>query len=231
MERMPKPHFSRREVGFFLEGGVNIMSKARNGFIKKLRYICLVGVIALGLITIIGSNGGGGEEGASGDGLTADDINAISTALTAATNAVGDELQRDRSSKDIETKAAYQIAIDVESACAEGGRITASGNITIAVNEDTGEATTFGQITIQVSDPTNNLNDCDVGGGIILDGTLYLTISGTDGDITMTLNGSIGINRRGSGGGLVPITDDCWIYITYSGGNASGSICGHEVST
>ena len=207
------------------------MSKARNGFIKKLRYICIVGVIALGLITVIGSNGGGGEESESGDGLTADDINAISAALTAATNAVGDELQRDRSSKDIETKAAYQIAIDVESACAEGGRITASGNITIAVNEDTGEATTFGQITIQVSDPTNNLNDCDVGGGIILDGTLYLTISGTDGDITMTLNGSIGINRRGSGGGLVPITDDCWIYITYSGGSASGSICGHEVST
>jgi len=33
------------------------MKKARNGLIKNLRYICLIGVIALGLITIVGSNG------------------------------------------------------------------------------------------------------------------------------------------------------------------------------
>lgn len=32
-------------------------------FIKNLRNICLVGVIALGLITIVGSNGGGGDGG------------------------------------------------------------------------------------------------------------------------------------------------------------------------
>ena len=33
------------------------MKKAGNMFFKNLRYICLVGVIALGLITIVGSNG------------------------------------------------------------------------------------------------------------------------------------------------------------------------------
>ena len=37
------------------------MKKARNGFIKNLRYLCLVGVIALGLMTIVGSNGGGSD--------------------------------------------------------------------------------------------------------------------------------------------------------------------------
>ncbi len=34
-----------------------------NRFIKNLRYLCLIGVIALGLITIVGSNGGGDGEG------------------------------------------------------------------------------------------------------------------------------------------------------------------------
>ena len=36
------------------------MNKARNGFIKTLPYLCLVGVIALGLMTIVGTGGGGG---------------------------------------------------------------------------------------------------------------------------------------------------------------------------
>ena len=43
------------------------MKKARNGFIKNVHYICLIGVIALGLITIVGSNGGGGSGGGDGE--------------------------------------------------------------------------------------------------------------------------------------------------------------------
>jgi hypothetical protein len=35
------------------------MKNPGNMFIKNLRYMCLIGVIALGLITIVGSNGGG----------------------------------------------------------------------------------------------------------------------------------------------------------------------------
>ena len=42
------------------------MKKARNGFVKNLHYLCLVGVIALGLITIVGSNGGDGGDGDDG---------------------------------------------------------------------------------------------------------------------------------------------------------------------
>ena len=33
------------------------MRKVKNGFIKNLHYLCLIGVIALGLMTIVGSNG------------------------------------------------------------------------------------------------------------------------------------------------------------------------------
>ena len=36
------------------------MKKVRNEFIKSLYYLCLIGVIALGLMTIIGTGGGGG---------------------------------------------------------------------------------------------------------------------------------------------------------------------------
>ena len=44
------------------------MRRARNGFVKNLNYLCLVGVVALGLLTIIatgcgGGNGGGGYGG------------------------------------------------------------------------------------------------------------------------------------------------------------------------
>ena len=41
------------------------MKKPRTILIKNLHYLCLVGVIALGLITIVGSNGGGGDGGTS----------------------------------------------------------------------------------------------------------------------------------------------------------------------
>jgi hypothetical protein len=37
------------------------MRKARNGFAKNLNYLCLAGVVALGLITIVASGGGGGD--------------------------------------------------------------------------------------------------------------------------------------------------------------------------
>ena len=37
------------------------MRRLRNGVIKYLRYLCLVGVTALGLISIIASGGGGGS--------------------------------------------------------------------------------------------------------------------------------------------------------------------------
>ena len=41
------------------------MMKARNRFIKNLRYLCLIGVIGLGLMTIVGTGGGGGGGGTS----------------------------------------------------------------------------------------------------------------------------------------------------------------------
>jgi len=39
------------------------MKKAGNGFVKNLHYLCLAGVIALGLMTIVATGGGGGGGG------------------------------------------------------------------------------------------------------------------------------------------------------------------------
>jgi Tol biopolymer transport system component len=44
------------------------MKKAGTMFIKNMRYLCLVGVIAIGLMTIVGTGGGGGDGGGDGDG-------------------------------------------------------------------------------------------------------------------------------------------------------------------
>jgi hypothetical protein len=71
------------------------MKKAGTMFIKNLRYLCLVGVIALGLMTIVGTGGGGGGGGASTSttttgsggttnfaGGTLDELKALSPNLT-----------------------------------------------------------------------------------------------------------------------------------------------------
>ena len=42
------------------------MEKERDRFIKNIRYLCLIGVIALGLMTIVGSSAGGGGSGGGG---------------------------------------------------------------------------------------------------------------------------------------------------------------------
>ncbi len=44
------------------------MKRIRTGFIKNLRYLCLIGVIALGLMTIVGSNGTQAAGSSSGSG-------------------------------------------------------------------------------------------------------------------------------------------------------------------
>ena len=53
------------------------MTKAKNGFIKNLPYLCLVGVIALGLMTIVGTGGGGGGGEAPGGEETPSPSNVV----------------------------------------------------------------------------------------------------------------------------------------------------------
>lgn len=68
------------------------MRKVKNGFIKNLHYLCLIGVIAFGLMTIVGTGGGdGGGTAAATTGSLAITNNSLKTfsvaylALTTAT--------------------------------------------------------------------------------------------------------------------------------------------------
>jgi len=58
--------------------------KAKNGFIKNLRYLCLISIIALGLITIVGCNGG------NGDGTTTTTPPEVNTPPTATITSPSD---------------------------------------------------------------------------------------------------------------------------------------------
>ena len=59
------------------------MKKPANMLVKDLRYLCLVGVIALGLMTIVGSNGGGSSS-VDSDGISETDITAPTTTASPA---------------------------------------------------------------------------------------------------------------------------------------------------
>jgi hypothetical protein len=178
--------------------------------------------------------------GGSGSDISTDDVNAISAALTGTLNDCMGEL--DPSDIDINyinelvnINAGFYNAVDLEHQCPVDGHITASGNISGTYNTDTGSGSYSAMITFQVSDPTNNLNDCEVGSGIILDGTLNLVLTGTitpsSNTSLTTLIGTIGINRRGETGGLVMVASDCYINLRFTETGGSGTICGHEVST
>lgn len=164
-----------------------------------------------------------------GNGLSSDDINNISAALTTAMNSI--DYSGTPTKIDNILFYAQTININEESSCPAGGRITAIGSFLVTVNEDTGDSSISGQTTFHVSDPTNNLNDCNVGNGIILDGTLLLTITGSNGNISGVLDGIIGINERGATGGLKPITDDCRIFLSFNPSRVTGTICDHNVSS
>ena len=195
--------------------------------------------------------------GGSGGGLSTDQVNAVSAALTGTMNATSYNATIP-SSININSIASIDSATFTHNsdyskftanlndvyACSGGGHITYVGNVILACAVactyppepaqqicecGTWYSTTV--ITFHVSDPTNNLNDCDVGGGVILDGTINFMASGTLPAINASMNGTISVNKRGDTGGLVPIADDCLIALSFPyQAKATGTICGNSVS-
>ncbi|HLG20158.1 MAG TPA: hypothetical protein VI895_10150 [Bdellovibrionota bacterium] len=162
-------------------------------------------------------------------GLSADEATAITNALIDTMNASNSDLGN--SSRLSIRALTTSVPLSGAQNCPLSGHITYSGNITITVDTDAGTSSTYGLVTFSVSDPTNNLNDCEVAVGVILDGTLTLTMSGnsTEG-VGLSLVGTIGINERGSGGGLVP-RGACFVNLNVARGSstATGSVCGNSI--
>ncbi len=163
------------------------------------------------------------------------------------------------------TKSAESMAVDLAKGsksgtipinevfnCQTSGHITSTGNFNWTYTypdppdyvAPESSVTIRGQLMQQVSDPTNNLNDCEQAGGVIMDGTIYsqLTYDWTQsagGRAVWSTDGTLGFNRRGPTGGLVMIASDCSIFFSItinvsasgaSSGSASGTICGQSYS-
>lgn len=160
--------------------------------------------------------------------LQTSDINDINAALTSGMNVI---------STDYTTQAATAFAalfsktipLKGQSACPVAGRISYSGNVNITASET--DATINGLIGFNVSDPTNNLYDCEVGNGIILTGSLVLTIAGSaSAGIGISLTGTINANRRGTAGGLVPAGGGrVFLSLPRGGTRVTGSVFGTAV--
>jgi hypothetical protein len=119
-----------------------------------------------------------------------------------------------------------------QQACPVSGHITQSGNVTVSGDTDAGTWSVYGLVTFQIGDRTNNLNDCEVAQGVIVDGTLTLTVAGDDAQgVGCTVTGSFSINRRGSAGGLEP-HGSCFVFLNVpkGGARATGTICGRTVT-
>ena len=81
------------------------------------------------------------------------------------------------------------------------------------------------------SNPTNNLDDCRTGMGLVLDGEFFLTIVATEPQLTESINGMLEVARVGSGGGLVPL-NSCFLRLRFSLPDRAltGTVCGRSVN-
>ncbi len=189
--------------------------------------------------------------GGSGSGnLSTDQVNAVSAALTGAmgqseaytTSLIGVNNVQIDSTKITCTTTSCTGTVNETYNCPSGGHITSTGNMALYCTNivDLGNgvqgcasANDFRasmSIVFHVSDPTNNLNDCNIGNNVVLDGTVNLTVSGMITALTANINGTIDIDTI-KDGGLTPIASSCYIFISYpAGGTPNGTICGNTVS-
>lgn len=222
------------------------------GCIMKL--FCKSLFFVIPMLLIVSCEGGDSSSDDSSD-LTSSELNTILELLVDAMNDSGGGSSK-TSSIDVnqsvehykysysttcnDTHYWFTAAVSDTYPCPTSGHVTYSGNLKTFcsswmyhTNHTTycvcnGDWHTQNSLTFQYSDPTNNLYDCE-SGGIIVDGTVYINASGTGTVINISITGTLGINRRGPTGGLVPITSDCSIFLYYNGtsGEWSGTICGH----
>jgi hypothetical protein len=170
-------------------------------------------------------------------GLSGDEIDAVGASMVAALNAAqsdyesGSFLMASQNdypavpSGNPRAPIVFQIPMGGVMNCAVAGHITRSGNVTVTVGEDL--ANIYGLITFLISDPVNNLNDCQVAEGVILNGTITLTLAGdSDSGVGLSVVGSIDINdknfsKRGS----------CFVDIRLAKGSAvvTGTVCGEPI--
>jgi hypothetical protein len=161
------------------------MRKSRNGWIKRIRYLCLTGVIFLGLITILGSNGDGG-----GTATTTPETDATAptvSSISPVDAATGVEIYST-------IKATFSEAMDASTINDSTFSVSSGGDTVAGTITSSGETATFipsrplnpditytSTITSGVKDSAGNSMESDYSWGF--------TTTDTNG--TVTLNGTL----------------------------------------
>jgi hypothetical protein len=114
------------------------MKRARNRFIINLRYICLIGVIALGLVSIVGSNGGG-----DGDGGGGEPVQYVLTVTTSGQGSVSLDPQGGTYDEGTVVTLTAQAGADWEFSGWSGDLTGSNTTATITMNSDKTVTATF----------------------------------------------------------------------------------------
>ncbi len=208
--------------------------------------------VALVMVLAFGWSCGGGSDASSSGSLQQADIDQI-------TNSIADALAKSNASSGaaayggspttalvvVDPSSTYlstQAPVNYVAACPVDGHVTATGNVfaSCPTPPATGACTMSGAMTVSYGDQTNNLNDCTYANGLVVDGSLFVSLSGTASGtavtLTETLTGSLGLYRKGPTGGLVQLEtgglSSCFIFLTAKvpERTITGSVCGVAVT-
>lgn len=203
--------------------------------------------VVLTMVAGLGVSCGGGSD-SSGTGLQSADVNQIMSSVTdalststqssALTGGTAPSTALVARSADLTSSAPVNYVV----ACPVDGHVTTTGNVsaTCPTPPATGACSFTGAITINYGDRTNNLNDCEFSNGLVIDGFLFVSLSGTGSGtavtFTETVSGTLSLNRKGPTGGLVPISingiGSCFVFLTanFPARTITGDVCGQSVN-
>jgi len=107
------------------------MKRSRIRFTDNLHYICLIGVIALGVVSIVGSNGGG-----DGDGGGGEPVQYVLTVTTSGQGSVSLDPQGDTYDEGTVVTLTAQADADWEFSGWSGDLSGSNTTATITMNSD-----------------------------------------------------------------------------------------------
>jgi hypothetical protein len=204
--------------------------------------------VALLLPAVLSVSCGGGSD-STGGGLQQADVdhiaNSLADALAASSGATGYGgspttalVVTGSRTTDLSSSAAVNHVM----ACPVDGHVTTMGNVyaSCPTPPATGACNLSGTVTISYGDRTNNINDCTYDNGLVIDGSLFLSLAGTANGtavtLTESLTGSLGLYRKGPSGGLVPLEmgglSSCFVFLTAKlpERTITGDVCGVAVN-
>ncbi len=203
-------------------------------------------IAVAGLLSVALGAGCGGGGSSSGGSLQQADVDLISSSIADALANSGASSGTSSTALTVAVPQAADLstsaAVNYVVACPVDGHVTTTGNVfaSCPTPPATGACTLSGAVTISYGDRTNNINDCTYANDLVVDGSLFLTLSGTASGTAITLSesltGSLGLYRKGPTGGLVPIDvnglSSCFVFLTAKlpERTITGDVCGVAVN-